>query len=155
MRQAIVGIGRVDAVWTVQAGSPAQCIVAKAEVPRQRTRQIRQPVQRVVNVGVGAAVRRLHRRPVGRFIVNVHRRVRLPRQKRVLRRRAQQPPHVVIGDGVASGRIVHLIHPARQIVKVIRARRIRIRLRRQPVQRIVNGIGLLEPILNSVPNAVP
>ena len=69
-------------------------------------------------------------------IVGVRVREVVSRQERVLRGRPDQASHVVVGNDVGARGIGHLLDLAHQIVNVVRAGRIRIRLAGQPVQRV-------------------
>ena len=77
-------------------------------------------------------------------------------EEAVAGRRADQPAHVVVGEGVRSRRIVHLRDLPHQIVDVIDRRGVRISLRREPVQRVVQvgdglvlAVGLLVRLLSA------
>src|SRR5205823_4511897 len=79
-------------------------------------RQSAQTVQRVVYIRIRAAVGCRESRPVRRRVVGVAVRVRLSRQERVLRARADQSAHVVVGEAVGAGWIGGLLDLAYQVV---------------------------------------
>lgn len=100
-----------------------------------------QPVQRVVGVSVCAAVRRGEARAVRIRVVAVRIRVWRARQEAVRGGRAGQPPHVVIGERVRPGRIVHLQNLADEVVGVLRADCAGFILLSQTVQCVVNVLN--------------
>ena len=65
------------------------------------------------------------------------------RQIRVLRAGPDQPSHVVVGESVRPGRIAHLLHLARKIVGILDGSRVRIGLRTQPVEGVVDVLNRL------------
>jgi hypothetical protein len=74
-------------------------------------------------------------------------------EEAIASRRADQPAHVVVGEGVSSRRIVHLLDFSHQVVDVIDRRGVRISLRREAVQRVVqvgDGLALAVGLLGEV-----
>ena len=140
-RQIVVGVVGGDAVRPRHLRAAAQRVVAEPERAAAECRwrsKRRQPVQRVVGVGGRATLGIGESGAIRGCVVGVRVREVAAGQEAVARRRADQPPHVVVGKGIGSRRIVHLRDLPHQIVDVIHRRRIGIGLAGQPVQRVVH-----------------
>jgi hypothetical protein len=105
--------GQITSAWRIEA---------EAELAGQRVGQTAQPIQRVVLIRVGRTVGRGHPCAVRGRVVAVAVLEVVSGQERVLRACSDQASHVVVGKGVRSRRVAHLLDLAHQIGHIIRGR---------------------------------
>ena len=147
-RKIVVGVVGVDAVGARELRAAVQAVVAKRELPGQRVGQRAQSVKIVKRIDIGRAIGRGEARAVRCRVEGVHRVVGHSRQERVLRRRPDQPPHVVVRETIRPRGIVHLLNLSCQVVDIIYARGVGILLVGQAAQGIIDVLNRLALAVN-------